>query len=67
MNRLDPLITRYSNRPAPARALARAEQAGSADRAVADFLRSAPGWGDDLKLFVSVWLGGVVFFGTLIA
>jgi hypothetical protein len=65
MNRLEPLITRYSRRPAPPRALAL--QHPSADEAVANFFRSAPGWADDLKLFATVWLGGVVFFGTLLA
>ena len=67
MNRLVPLIARYSRRSAPARALVLADAMPSADQAVADFFRSAPAWADDLKLFVSVWLGGVVFFGTLIA
>ncbi len=67
MNRLEPLITRYGQRPAPARALVLQDSMPSADQVVADFFRSAPGWADDLKLFVSVWLGGVVFFGTFLA
>ena len=67
MNRLEPLITRYSHRPAPARALILENAIPSADQAVADFFRSAPAWANDLKLFVSVWLGGLVFFGTLIS
>jgi hypothetical protein len=67
MNRLEPLITRYALRSAPARALVIEHAMSSADQAVADFFRSAPAWAQDLKLFVSVWLGGVVFFGTLIA
>jgi hypothetical protein len=67
MNRFEPLITRYAHRPAPARALVLPDAMSSADQAVADFFRSAPGWAGDLKLFVSVWLGGVVFFGTLLA
>jgi hypothetical protein len=28
---------------------------------------AAPSAASDLKLFVSTWLGGVVFFGTLLA
>jgi hypothetical protein len=67
MNRFEPLITRYAHRPAPARALVLQDALPSADQAVADFLCSAPAWANDLKLFVTVWLGGVVFFGTLIA
>ena len=67
MNRLAPLITRYEQRPAPARALVLRDAIPSADEAVANFFRSAPAWADDLKLFLSVWLGGVVFFGTFLA
>jgi hypothetical protein len=67
MNRLEPLITRYAQRPAPARALVLPDTMPSADQMVADFFRSAPGCTGDLTLFVSVWLGGVIFFGTLIA
>lgn len=67
MNRFEPLITRYSQRPAPVRALVLQDSRTSADQAVADFFRSAPGWADDLRMFATVWLGGVVFFGTLIA
>ena len=67
MNRLAPLITRYSGRSAPARALLLGEPMTSADEAVARFIRSAPGWADDLRLFATVWLGGLIFFGTFLA
>jgi hypothetical protein len=67
MNRLAPLITRYARRPAPARALLLEDALPSADEAVARFLRSAPGWAGDLKLFATAWLGGLIFFGTLLA
>ena len=67
MNRLAPLITRYSARPAPARALLLDDAMSSADEAVARFIRSAPGWAGDLKLFATVWLGGLIFFGTFLA
>ena len=63
MNRLAPLITRLPERAAPVRALAMPRAWDGLDL----FAASAPGWTQDLKLFVTAWLGGVVFFGTLIA
>ncbi len=58
MSRLTPLITRRSGPRAVAIAMpaARAEPMTEAEAAA---------WLADLKLFVSAWLGGVVFFGTL--
>jgi hypothetical protein len=66
MNRLAPLITRHSNRPAPARAIVLSDALPSADEAVARFFRSAPAWAD-FRTFATMWLGGVVFFGTFLA
>jgi hypothetical protein len=63
MNRLAPLITRP---PEPVRAWA--GRAPSPPRAAAAPAGPAAlGWTEDLKLFATAWLGGLVFFGTLIA
>ena len=62
MNRLAPLISRS---PEPARAWA--GRAPSPPRSAAAAAVQAAGWTDDLRLFATAWLGGVVFFGTLIA
>ena len=57
MNRLSPLISRRTGPFAAALPFAAAEPfAGTAPAA----------WLDDLKLFATGWLGGLVFFGTLI-
>ncbi len=58
MSRLAPLITRRSGPRDTAIALpaARAEPFTEAQ---------AEAWLADLRLFVTAWLGGVVFFGTL--
>lgn len=55
MNRLSPLITRSSARYAPM------------DWAPAVASESPSDFTDDLKLFAMGWLGGLVFFGTLLA
>ena len=63
MNRLEPLITRLPERAAPVRALA-------VPRAWADLdlLSAGPSaWVQDAKLFATAWLGGLVFFATLLA
>ena len=62
MNRLAPLITRLPERSAPVRALA-APRGWQGEMLVLD--RRA--WTQDAKLFATAWLGGIVFFGTLIA
>ena len=63
MNRLAPLIARS---PEPLRAWAgRAPSPPRPAAAGAD--PAVQGWTEDLKLFVTAWLGGLVFFGTLIA
>ena len=63
MSRLAPLITRLSERSAPIRALAVPRPFSGLE-----LLReTAPAWSQDLKLFATVWLGGFVFFATLIA
>ena len=63
MNRLSPLIDRMPERSAPVRALA-------VPRDWSDHhLLSAgpPAWLQDAKLFATAWLGGLVFFSTLLA
>ena len=63
MNRLAPLITRLPDRSAPVRAMAM-------PRNWTDFemsLTVSPAWLQDAKLFATAWLGGLIFFGTLIA
>jgi hypothetical protein len=57
MNRLSPLVAR-----AP-RHLGRARVSAIAGAAA----RPAPRLGEDLRLFATAWLGGVVFFTTLLA
>ena len=59
MNRLSPLIVR---RPGPAFAAA----AVPLDRPIGDAVAAASEWLDDLRLFATGWVGGLVFFGTLI-
>ena len=61
MSRLTPLITR---RAAP-RAVVIAMSAPQAAPAVSE--EQAAAWLADLRLFVTAWLGGVVFFGTLLS
>jgi hypothetical protein len=58
MNRLSPLIVR---RPAAPRALAFAAPFMPALSAA-----EAPALRDDLRLFVTALVGGLIFFGTLI-
>lgn len=60
MSRLAPLITRRSGSRAMAVSLPafRAEPVSEAQAAE---------WLADLRLFVTAWLGGVVFFGTLLS
>lgn len=60
MSRLSPLITR---RAGP-RAVAAALPALEAEPFTA---AQAEAWMADLRLFVTAWLGGVVFFGTLLS
>jgi hypothetical protein len=59
MNRLVPLITRAATlRPLPPRPqLALAAEGPWIDEA---------GWQDDLQFFVTAWLGGLLFVGTLL-
>lgn len=56
MNRLSPLIVRAPANRHPMRAWS-AEAAPEAD----------PKWLQDLKLFATGWIGGLIFFGTLLA
>jgi hypothetical protein len=63
MNRLAPLITRS----APPQAAIRARALPRADWTAARLLETAPGLAEDFKLFATAWLGGLVFFGTLLA
>ena len=64
MNRLAPLVVRSSE---PVRAWA--GRAPSSPRSASSAAGSSPaeGWTEDLRLFATAWLGGLVFFGTLIA
>lgn len=64
MNRLAPLVTRYAQKPAPARALVLRP---AHEAAVEAFLGTAPRWAGDLRLFATAWLGGLIFFGTFLA
>lgn len=57
MSRLSPLIVRRVGPWAAALPREEAEPFAGAD---------AAGWLEDLKLFATGWLGGLVFFGTLI-
>ena len=63
MNRLAPLIRRLPERPGPAR-LAGVGAVPASSRIAA---APAGGLADDLRLFVTLWLGGLVFFGTMLA
>ena len=56
MNRLAPLIVRQAGAYAPELLL------------TGDLVEQKPGRAlDDLKLFATGWLGGLVFFGTFLA
>ena len=61
MSRLAPLITRN---PGPVRAVALAMPAVQVPSVSQS---EAAEWLADLRLFVTVWLGGVVFFGTMLS
>ena len=60
MSRLSPLITRRPGPSAVALALPVAQPAPVSEAQAAEWLA-------DLRLFVTAWLGGVVFFGTLLS
>lgn len=60
MSRLTPLITRRAGPRAMAIALPVAEPGPLTEAQTA-------AWLADLRLFVTAWLGGVVFFGTLLS
>jgi hypothetical protein len=57
MNRLTPLIVRRAETFAPALQL---ELPGLTEEQHSELM-------NDLRLFATAWLGGLVFFGTLIA
>ena len=57
MNRLAPLITRRTGPWVAALPLDESEALEGAEPAA---------WLEDLKLFATGWIGGLVFFGTLI-
>jgi hypothetical protein len=61
MSRLAPLITRN---PGQVRAVAFAMPARQAAPVSEE---QTVAWLADLRLFVTAWLGGVVFFGTLLS
>jgi hypothetical protein len=56
MNRLSPLVARHYRHPGRAR-----------PAAIGGAAAAAPAPGADLRLFVTAWLGGVVFFTTFLA
>jgi hypothetical protein len=58
MNRLSPLITRRTGPLAAALPFEQPEPFAGAEPAV---------WLQDLKLFALGWVGGLIFFGTLIS
>lgn len=60
MSRLAPLVTRTQGPRAIALALPRQQAAPVRDNA-------QPEWMADLRLFLTAWAGGVVFFGTLLS
>lgn len=57
MNRLSPLIVRRAGPQAVAVPRAAPEPFAGTDAAA---------WLDDLRLFATGWIGGLVFFGTLL-
>ena len=73
MNRLSPLIVRRTG-PAPTRpdSVRRGSSAQASAAALAlprrdPFAGAQPAkWLEDLKLFATGWVGGLVFFGTLL-
>ena len=58
MNRLSPLITRRTGPWAAALPVDAPDMLAGAEPAM---------WLEDLKLFAIGWIGGLVFFGTLIS
>lgn len=58
MNRLSPLISRRAGPSAAALPYCPAPAFAGTDAAA---------WLDDLKLFVTGWIGGLIFFGTLLS
>ena len=69
MNRLSPLIVRRV--PAAAHGSLRAMGSGTAMAVAlsrpAPFAGAEPAqWLDDLRLFATGWVGGLIFFGTLL-
>ena len=58
MNRLSPLIKRRTGPWAAALPFERADPFTGTDAAA---------WLDDLKLFATGWIGGLIFFGTLLS
>ena len=58
MSRLSPLIVRRTGPWAAALPMGEAEPFAGADAAA---------WLDDLKLFATGWIGGLVFFGTFLS
>jgi hypothetical protein len=58
MSRLSPLIVRRTGPWAAALPLDEAEPFAGADAAV---------WLEDLRLFATGWIGGLVFFGTFLS
>ena len=69
MNRLSPLIVRRFPGPehGPLRGMGRATAMAVALPRPGPFAGAEPAqWLDDLRLFATGWIGGLIFFGTLI-
>lgn len=64
MRRLAPILVRPALRSHPLRA---ALSGGAVARAVPMAAAAGEGLPQDLRLFLTVWLGGLVFFGTFLA
>ena len=58
MNRLSPLIVRRAGPYAGAIPMAERKPFGAAEPAA---------WLEDLRLFATGWVGGLIFFGTLLS
>lgn len=63
MNRLAPLVRRADPRPGPACLAAM----GVAPRELGIEPDAGTSLADDVRLFASVWAGGLIFFGTMLA
>jgi hypothetical protein len=66
MNRLSPLIVRRAVHPRPPVYGSRSGRAVAMTRRQPFAGVDAAAWLEDLKLFATGWVGGLIFFGTLL-